>query len=225
MSTVSGITPAAAGPASSSTTGSGTNISSDYQMFLSLLTTQMQNQDPTDPIDSSDYAVQLATFSGVEQQVKTNELLTSMATQLGLLGVTQYAGWVGMEARVAAPAYFDGTTPLTVAPNPVTGADQAVLVVKDASGTEVARRNVGTTAETLDWAGTDNSGTALPAGVYSFELESYNSGTLLSTDTAEVYSPIAEVQGTAGGSVLVLRGGAQVAPADITGLRDPDQST
>lgn len=222
MSTVSGITPATAGPASSST-GSATNISSDYQMFLSLLTTQMQNQDPTDPIDSSDYAVQLATFSGVEQQVKTNELLTSMTTQLGLLGVTQYAGWVGMEARVAAPAYFDGTTPLTVAPNPVTGADQAVLVVKDASGTEVARRDVGTTAETLDWAGTDSSGNALPAGVYSFELESYNSGTLLSTDPAEVYSTIAEVQGTAGGSVLVLRGGAQVAPADITGLRDPDQ--
>ncbi|RWR45404.1 flagellar basal body rod modification protein [Sinirhodobacter ferrireducens] len=224
MSTVSGITPATAGPASSST-GSGTKISSDYQMFLKLLTTQMQNQDPTDPIDSSDYAVQLATFSGVEQQVKTNELLTSMTTQLGLLGVTQYAGWVGMEARVAAPAYFDGTTPLTVAPNPVTGADQAVLVVKDAAGTEVARRDVGTTAETIDWAGTDSSGNTLPAGVYSFELESYNSGTLLSTDPAEVYGTITEVQGTAEGSVLVLRGGAQVAPAEITGLRDPDQST
>lgn len=224
MSTVSGITPATAGPASSST-GSGTKISSDYQMFLKLLTTQMQNQDPTDPIDSSDYAVQLATFSGVEQQVKTNELLSSMTTQLGLLGVTQYAGWVGMEARVAAPAYFDGTTPLTVAPNPVTGADQAVLVVKDAAGTEVARRDVGTTAETIDWAGTDSSGNTLPAGVYSFELESYNSGTLLSTDPAEVYGTITEVQGTAEGSVLVLRGGAQVAPAEITGLRDPDQST
>ncbi|RLL64070.1 flagellar hook capping FlgD N-terminal domain-containing protein [Paenirhodobacter hankyongi] len=221
MSTVSGITPTTAKTAS--TTGSGTNISSDYQMFLKLLTTQMQNQDPTDPIDSSDYAVQLATFSGVEQQVKTNELLTSMTTQLGLLGVTQYAGWVGMEARVAAPAYFDGTTPLSIAPNPVTGADQAVLVVKDAAGTEVARRDVGTTAETIDWTGTDSSGNALPAGVYSFELESYNAGTLLSTDPAEVYSTIAEVQGTAGGSVLVLRGGAQVSPADVTGLRDPDQ--
>jgi len=223
MSTVSSVTSTAAST-TSSTVGSATNISSDYQMFLTLLTTQMQNQDPTDPIDSSDYAAQLATFSGVEQQVKTNELLTSMATQLGLLGVTQYAGWVGMEARVAAPAYFDGTAPVTVAPNPVNGADQAVLVVKDSSGTEVARLNVGTSTETVDWAGTDSSGNALPAGLYSFELESYNNGTLLSTDTAEVYSTIAEVQGTADGSVLVLRGGSQVSPAEITGLRDPDQS-
>lgn len=76
-------------------------INSDFETFLIMLTTQMQNQDPLNPIDSSDFAVQLATFSSVEQQVKTNDLLTSLGQQFELMGLSQLAGWVGMEARVA----------------------------------------------------------------------------------------------------------------------------
>ena len=56
-------------------------LSSDYTLFLRLLTTQMQNQDPLNPMDSADYAMQLATFSGVEQQVRSNQLLESLAAQ------------------------------------------------------------------------------------------------------------------------------------------------
>ena len=44
-------------------------LSSDFETFLKMLTTQMQNQDPLNPVDSTDYATQLATFSSVEQQV------------------------------------------------------------------------------------------------------------------------------------------------------------
>ena len=108
-------------------------VSSDFDTFLKMMTTQVQNQDPLDPVDSADYAVQLATFSSVEQQVKTNDLLVSLAAQMGGVGLTQAAQWVGMEARVAAPAVFDGS-PITLAPNPVANADQTRLIVKDASG-------------------------------------------------------------------------------------------
>ncbi len=82
----------------------GALLSSDFQTFLKMLTTQARNQDPLNPMDSSDYAQQLATFSGVEQQVRTNTLLESLAAQLGGGGLTQYASWVGMEARVTARA-------------------------------------------------------------------------------------------------------------------------
>ena len=47
-------------------------LSSDFETFLKMLTVQLENQDPLNPVDSADYAVQLATFSGVEQQVQTN---------------------------------------------------------------------------------------------------------------------------------------------------------
>ena len=52
-------------------------ISSDFETFLKMLTVQMENQDPLNPTDSSEYAMQLATFSGVEQQVLTNDLLNA----------------------------------------------------------------------------------------------------------------------------------------------------
>ena len=72
-------------------------LTSDFETFLRMLTVQMQNQDPLNPVDSSDYATQLATFSGVEQQVLTNDLLKSIAGTFGQGGTAQYAQWVGKE--------------------------------------------------------------------------------------------------------------------------------
>lgn len=57
----------------------------DYESFLRLLVTQMKNQDPTAPMDSTDYVAQLATFSQVEQTVQTNNKLDSLL-QMSLLG-------------------------------------------------------------------------------------------------------------------------------------------
>jgi flagellar basal-body rod modification protein FlgD len=208
----------AATPATSSRASA---ISSDFQTFLLMLTTQMQNQDPLNPIDSSDYAVQLATFSGVEQQVKTNDLLESLATQMGLMGMAQFASWVGMEARAAAPAWFDGRAALTLSPNPPVQADRAVLVVRDATGAEVARSDIAVTGDPVEWAGTGATGAPLAAGQYSFYLESYKNGALLTDDMVEVYSAITEARGGANGTVLVLQGGASVASANITALRAP----
>ena len=71
------------------------DISSDFQTFLRMLTTQMQNQNPLEPIEASDFAVQLATFSGVEQQVRTNDLLSQLTSRMGL---SELANWVGREA-------------------------------------------------------------------------------------------------------------------------------
>ncbi len=56
----------------------------DYDAFLQLLIAQMRNQDPTDPMDSAEYVAQLATFSGVEQAVKTNAKLDALMTALSL---------------------------------------------------------------------------------------------------------------------------------------------
>ena len=78
-------------------------ISSDFDTFLKMLTTQIKNQDPTNPMDSADFAVQLATFSGVEQQVRTNDLLGDLGAQFGVMGMSQLGAWVGQEARAPGP--------------------------------------------------------------------------------------------------------------------------
>jgi len=202
------------------TTVDPTVISSDFETFLLMLTTQMENQDPLNPIDSSDYAVQLATFSSVEQQVQTNDLLKGLSEQMGLMGMAQLAGWVGMEARAAAPAHFDGA-PITLSPNPKTTAEEAFLVVRDADGNQVERAAIPTSTDTLDWAGVDEHGNPRPSGLYSFEVQSYAHGELIGTSKVDVYSQITEARNEGGKTVLILEGGVQVAAADVSALRSP----
>ncbi len=200
--------------------GDDSVISSDFQTFLTLLTTQLENQDPLNPLDSSEFAVQLATFSGVEQQVKTNDLLRDLAAGMGASGLSQFAGWVGMEARVSAPARFDGA-PITLAPEPDPASDEAVLVVRDATGREVAREPMPPTSTPVLWAGTGSAGQPLPDGLYTFEVESRNRGEVTSVRPVAHYALVSEArQGTAGVDI-VLAGGIVVAADAISALRAP----
>ncbi len=206
----------------SGSTGSTSAITSDFETFLKMLTVQMENQDPLNPIESSDFSVQLATFSGVEQQVQTNDLLSALAAQMTASGLADMAGWVGMEARAAAPAWFDGTTPLAMSPDPVAVADRAELVVRDQWGSEVQRLNVPITAETIEWDGIDSNRTPLPTGVYSFELVSYSQGDALQAEPVEVYQRVREIRSDGVGTTLILESGAEIPSASVTALRDPN---
>ncbi len=195
-------------------------ISSDFETFLKMLTVQMQNQDPLNPVDSSDYAVQLATFSGVEQQVQTNDLLKGLTEILGTNGMAQMAGWVGKEARAPAAAYFDGD-PITLAPNPVSFADRAQIVVHDADGQEVDRFDVPVSADPVSWSGLDSSGFPRDLGLYSFELVSFSGAEALAQDPVEVYSTVTEVRSQGGETVLILKGGVAISASQVSALRDP----
>ena len=185
-----------------------------------MLTAQMTNQDPLNPIDSSDYAVQLATFSSVEQQVLTNDLLNAMIAQMSQSGISELANWVGMEARSSAPVYFDGT-PLTLSPLPAVLADESWLVVRDQTGAEVSRSAIGTSGEDIQWAGTDTNGTPLPPGVYAFEVENHSNGSLLGSTPVEHYAHVTEAQNINGQLLLVLDGVVPVLSSDINALREP----
>lgn len=202
--------PAAAPPAAA--------LSSDFETFLKMLTAQMQNQDPLNPIESSDYAVQLATFSGVEQSVRTNQLLESLGQQFGLLGMAQMAGWVGQEARADAPVWMDGDA-VTLAPNPAAAADRAVLVVKNMAGDVVGREDVPVSTDPYIWRGKGITGADLPDGKYTLSLESYRGDEVLATTPMESYAKIMEARGTPQGTVLVLEGGIEVQASRITALR------
>lgn len=214
-------------PTSSATTNTATEaqdssdaLSSDFETFLKMLTTQMENQDPLNPIESADFAVQLATFSGVEQQIRTNDLLQDLTSGLGASGLSQLSGWVGMEARVSAPANFDGT-PLTLAPEADPAADAAYLVVKSTSGQVVSREELPRDAETVAWAGVGNSGQPLPYGQYVFEVENIVGGEASSTTPVDHYALIREARQGDGTVDVVLDGGAVVASDAVRALRDP----
>ena len=199
---------------------SGSALSSDFETFLKMLTTQMENQDPLNPIESADFAVQLATFSGVEQQVRTNDLLAEMIAGNGVSGLGQLAGWVGMEARIGAQAEFSGA-PITLAPEPDPASDAAFLIVRDTNGTQVSREGLPLNAETVLWGGVGSDGTPLENGSYTFEIESVNSGEVTSTKPVEHYALIREARLGSDGVEIVFAGGATVPSTDVRALRSP----
>ncbi len=195
-------------------------LSGDLDTFLRLLTAQLRNQDPLKPMESTEFAVQLATFSSVEQQVRTNDFLEKIAGEGSLSGMAELAGWVGMEARVAAPVQFSGA-PVSLTYSAETGADAAVLVTYDSLNREVKREPVSPTATTLTWVGSDGKGGLLPNGTYSFRVESVNAGEVISQKPVEVFAVVTEVQNGTDGPVVVLSGGASVAASAVSALRRP----
>lgn len=194
-------------------------ISSDFETFLKMLTVQMENQDPLDPTDSAEYAMQLATFSGVEQQVLTNDLLNALMMQMNTTGMAQMADWVGKEARSPMPAFFDGS-PITIAPNPAAAADTVELVVLDEDGNEVERSEIPVSADPIEWAGTSDDGTPYPNGIYEFRVVSSSNGEVLINETADVYARVQEVRSENGQAILVLQGDVAVLASDVSALRE-----
>lgn len=198
--------------------GSRGALSSDFQTFLTMLTAQARYQDPMEPIDSTEYAAQLAQFSMVEQQVQTNDLLTALFGQNTTSGIAGLAAWVGMEARAIMPAHFDGS-PITISPNPASVSDEVVLVVQDAAGTEVQRVTLPVSAEPYEWQGLDDDGAPLAEGTYHFTVESYAEGERILSEPAEVYATITEAQVQGGDTILILEGGQAIPATGVTALR------
>jgi flagellar basal-body rod modification protein FlgD len=195
-------------------------LSSDFETFLRMLTVQMQNQDPLNPIQSADFAVQLATFSGVEQQVRTNDLLAAMAGQQSFSGLSQVADWVGMEARAPVAARWNGT-PVTLYPEMPFGADQATLITRNDAGEEMARIAIPVSSEPIQWVGSDSSGATLPDGFYSFEIETRQDGKLIATEPVDTYARITEARLVDGDPVIVFASGETLEANDVTAVRLP----
>lgn len=215
-------TPTGAAPRTDVNASSGNSnaLNSDFETFLKMLTTQMQNQDPLNPVDSADFAVQLATFSTVEQQVLTNDLLTSLGDRMGALNVAQLSGWVGMEARALMPVQFDGA-PVPMSTEIEASADSAQLVVTNVQGIIVQRQDIDINSTEIEWTGKDVAGLPLPSGIYKIEVESFSNEESTANHPVEVHSRIIEARNENGQPVLYMENGQKVPASEVLGLRLP----
>ena len=204
-------------PATTSSSSVESTITSDFDTFLQLLSTQLEYQDPLDPLESTDFAVQLATFSGVEQQVLSNELLVALGDTLAASSVADMANWIGTVIRAPMPAYYDGE-PVTISPNPAAISDKVELVVTNEDGEEIERTEIPVAAEPIEWTGTDEFGVPYEEGVYFFEIVSYSEGQVILQEPAQVYGEVQEVVSESGQILLVLEGDVAVASSQVSAL-------
>lgn len=218
------INPATAGAKAAAKTASEAKdttagaVAGDFQTFLTLLTTQMRNQDPLKPMDSTEFVAQLASFSAVEQQIRANDRLQGILDVLSGGSTAGLAEWIGREVRVAAKAAFDGA-PVEVAVTPAEGADRAVLVVRNDFDSVVARVPVEPGASEATWDGRDEMGNGVAHGRYGFTVESYAGDVLTGTAPGMVFARVQEVRIVDGAPMLVVAGGAQVPLDAIGGVR------
>jgi flagellar basal-body rod modification protein FlgD len=199
-------------------------LTADFETFLRLLTTQMRNQDPLQPMESTEFVSQLAQFSAVEQQVKTNQQLGDILEQISGGDPARLADWLGRDVRAAAPTQVEGgpTTTYPVAPELTPSA--ATLVVRDAAGGVVAETPFDPGAENVVWDGRLADGSAAPAGLYSFEARFIDASGATETTPAETYARIVEARRSEDGITLVREGGAEIDADAISGVRQPPPS-
>lgn len=172
-SSVSTPIPTASTP-NASTADATKALSGNYTMFLKLLTTQLQNQDPLNPTDATTYTQQLVSYSQVEQQIKTNDQLSSIlsATKSSANSNVALLNYLGHYVSVSGTQFAlqgsaaDMTYQLGGAANTVK------LDIQDSTGATVASFNGsgGTNVQKVAWNGKDNSGNALPDGTYTLKV-------------------------------------------------------
>lgn len=168
---VSGTTPLPASSSSSSSSVSSTTggtLAGNFQTFLTLLTTQLQNQDPLSPLDTNQFTQQLVQFASVEQQLKTNSQLTTLVSLQQTAQSTQALGFVGKTAVVdgstAALTNASATWDLSVPTN-----SNVNISITNSTGQTVFTGNYAVSAGNnlpFTWDGKGSDGTQWPDGSY-----------------------------------------------------------
>ena len=177
----------AANPASTTTSTDQSSLAGSNTEFLTLLTTQLKNQDPMSPMDTSQFTQELVEFSGVEQQIKTNDYLQKTLTldTMGLTGIG--LGMVGLDVYSPGSSFtYDGTNAADLSYSMPSGASTGTISILDSSGTTVYSTTANLTSgqHTFSWDGKDSSGNQLTSGTYTVQVGAQDAnGNALSTTT------------------------------------------
>jgi flagellar basal-body rod modification protein FlgD len=167
------IDPTAAGTASGTQQNNAlSQLSGNFNTFLTLLTTQLQNQDPLSPMDSNQFTQQLVEFSGVEQQINTNDNLKTLIGLTQSQGVNNAVGYLGKTVTLTngKAALSGGAANWTYALNNT--AATTALTVTDANGkvVYVTQGETNSGAHSFTWDGKSNAGSDLPDGTYTLTV-------------------------------------------------------
>ncbi len=147
-------------------------LSGNYQMFLQLLVTQMQNQSPLNPMDSSQFTQQLVQYSSVEQQIKANQSLTDLKTMFAIQSALSFVGYVGKSVTVdsSTTQLKDGTATWNF--NGSAASDPAKIEIYGADGKLIysTTQKLAAGDGKFEWNGETDTGGTAPAGDYTIAI-------------------------------------------------------
>lgn len=195
-------------------------LSGNFDTFLQLLTTQLQNQDPLDPMDTSQFTQQLVEYSQVEQQIDTNTNLQSLITQGTSQSAAYATSYLGKTVTVSGGegSLQGGTAQWTY--NLATTATSNTLTVTDAKGNTVYSTAGKTTAgnNSFTWNGQDSAGNQLPDGTYTLSVKAA-AGSNAVTSSVSSTGTVSEVDMSNGAPQLLI-GAMQVPLTSISSVHN-----
>ncbi|AUG09815.1 flagellar hook assembly protein FlgD [Pseudomonas sp. S09G 359] len=206
----------------SSTTDSSTSAADDLQdQFLTLLTTQLQNQDPTDPMDNSEMVTQLAQISTISSIETVTSTLEGISSQISAAETLQASALVGNGVLIDGNTIQveDGvTTPFGVTLG--SDADSVTVTIKDSSGTVVRTLDEGDMSagtQTISWDGLQDDGSTAADGAYTFSISATTDDVAVAS-TALKYALVTGVTTDSSNAVALDLGGVNenVALSDIS---------
>jgi flagellar basal-body rod modification protein FlgD len=219
------ITGAGAAQAALAASGSkGTDraaIAENFDAFLLLLTTQLKNQSPLDPLDTNQFTQQLVQFASVEQQLKSNDTLNALLTSSRVSAASTAASFVGMQVTAdgITSRLSNGQAEWSI--DPARNA-QVSLTVKDAQGNVVAAQTVAMAAgaQRFAWNGITSTGTRAPDGDYTLSVSARDPAGQSVAVKTEVAGRVDSVDLSGEAAVLIV-GSSRVPLANVRSISRP----
>jgi len=221
---ISGVNTTADATASAVSSAGTTSLGQDT--FLKLLTTQLQNQDPTNPVSNEEFVAQLAQFSSLEELQGISGGLDSLymvntsmnnAAMTNLLGRTVVAQ--------SDTFHYGGSGDQVVRFDAASAATESTLTISDSDGDVVWSGDVGALAEgegSYTWDGKDLSGVAVPEGDYTFTVSASDvNGN--EVDVTELIQGVVDQMSFDDGSALPTIDGVPIDLASIVRLTNGEE--
>lgn len=203
---------------------SRSTIADNFDTFLSILTTQLKNQNPMDPLDTNQFTAQLVQFTGVEQQLKTNEFLETLMLSGQNTAKSDAVSYIGKEVTSSGKTgELTGNDAAFWAFSASANAANATITIKDAKGQTVYNQTgplpIG--PGTFRWDGKGSDGTMKPNGLYTIDIQGKDAnGKDVKISTASI-GIVTAVDFTGEVPILTV-GSRQVSISDVTDVRIPD---
>jgi flagellar basal-body rod modification protein FlgD len=209
-SVVSGTTPLPAGSSSSGNSNAlaSQQIAGNFQTFLQLLTTQLQNQNPLDPLDTNQFTQQLVEFAGVEQQLNANDQLKTLVSLQQTAQSTQALQFVGKTAVVNGSTNSLTNSTATWDLNIPSSSNLTVSIANSAGQTVFTgtySANAGDN-QPFTWDGKGNDGAQWPDGQYKLTATAADANGNSVGVTTQIQGVVSSVDLTQSPPLLTIAG-------------------
>lgn len=213
--------------AQQNTANSSAQLAEDFDDFLQLLTTQLQNQDPLSPLDTNEFTSQLVQFAGVEQQININSKLNNLVS-LGIgSSFSSALNYVGKDVSyLSAEMYYDGTKPVDINYAIEGVSNKTTINIFSEDGDLVFSQDVSDDdgVETFVWNGEKKGGGTVEPGTYNVRVDALDADDKSLKTSTVVTGNVKGIE-TQNGQTFLLVGERAVSIGNVINVKTPSSTT